>query len=123
MIIHVSSIQSFSHSSVLIHPNFLLPLSQSLATIDVIISLAHVAKNRGYCRPTLTSDRRSLVIEEGRHPIIESLIEAGGSQFVPNDTNLTEDGQRCMIVTGPNMGGKSSYIRQVGDFVINLISL
>ena len=89
---------------------------QSLAVIDVVMSLAQVAKNRNYTRPRLVADERTLAIEEGRHPVIEVLI-GESAQFVPNDTKLSQSGQRCMIVTGPNMGGKSSYIRQVGGDV------
>jgi len=90
---------------------------QSLALIDVVICLAQVAKNRNYARPQLITEERTLKIEEGRHPIIEVLI-GESAQFVPNDTNLSQNGERCIIVTGPNMGGKSSYIRQVALAVI-----
>ena len=98
--------------------NLLMPLLvsflQSLALIDVVICLAQVAKNRNYARPQLITEERTLKIEEGRHPIIEVLI-GESAQFVPNDTNLSQNGERCIIVTGPNMGGKSSYIRQVRE--------
>jgi len=54
---------------------------------------------------------RGLLIEEGRHPMVESIIQV---PFVSNNVTLRDKGQRCQIITGPNMGGKSSYIRQVG---------
>lgn len=70
---------------------------------------------RRYCRPQLLDPGASppqLHIEAGRHPVVELLLEGEGAQFVPNDTHLQADGRRCMIITGPNMGGKSCYTRQ-----------
>uniref|UniRef100_A0A8B9H1I2 DNA mismatch repair protein MSH3 n=1 Tax=Astyanax mexicanus TaxID=7994 RepID=A0A8B9H1I2_ASTMX len=79
-----------------------------LATMDCFFSLAQVAKENNYCR----CQERHIVIRDGRHPVIDILM-GEQDQYVPNDTELQGDGKRAMIVTGPNMGGKSSYIRQV----------
>ncbi|XP_061755824.1 DNA mismatch repair protein Msh3 isoform X3 [Nerophis ophidion] len=83
-----------------------------LATMDCLFSLAEVAKQGDYCRPEVCDSERQIVIRDGRHPAID-LLMGQHSQFVPNCTQLQGDGKRTMIITGPNMGGKSSYIRQV----------
>ncbi|XP_071587443.1 DNA mismatch repair protein Msh3 isoform X1 [Heliangelus exortis] len=83
-----------------------------LATIDCLFSLAQVAKQGDYCRPTVHDNRREIIIKNGRHPVIDVLL-GEQDQYVPNTTNLSGDGERVMIITGPNMGGKSSYIKQV----------
>ncbi|KAJ8380672.1 hypothetical protein SKAU_G00014500 [Synaphobranchus kaupii] len=83
-----------------------------LATLDCFFSLADVAKQGNYCRPEMLEGERQIIIREGRHPVIDVLM-GEQDQYVPNDTELQGDGRRTMIITGPNMGGKSSYIRQV----------
>ncbi|XP_015245692.1 PREDICTED: DNA mismatch repair protein Msh3 [Cyprinodon variegatus] len=83
-----------------------------LATMDCLLSLAEVAKQGNYCRPKVCESRQQIMITDGRHPAID-LLMGEQSQYVPNDTRLQHDGRRTMIITGPNMGGKSSYIRQV----------
>ncbi|XP_017546590.2 DNA mismatch repair protein Msh3 isoform X2 [Pygocentrus nattereri] len=83
-----------------------------LATMDCLFSLAQVAKENNYCRPEVLEHERHIVIKAGRHPVIDMLM-GEQDQYVPNDTELQGDGKRAMIITGPNMGGKSSYIRQV----------
>ncbi|KAM9330959.1 DNA mismatch repair protein Msh3, partial [Gastrophryne carolinensis] len=83
-----------------------------LATADCIFSLAEVAKQGDYCRPTVHDQKSEICIKNGRHPVIDLLLEEQ-NQYVPNSTNLSEDAERVMIITGPNMGGKSSYIKQV----------
>ncbi|XP_061477653.1 DNA mismatch repair protein Msh3 isoform X1 [Rhineura floridana] len=83
-----------------------------LATVDCIFSLAEVAKQGDYCRPVIKDGRSEIVIKNGKHPVIDVLL-GEQEQYVPNDTHLSEDGQTVMIITGPNMGGKSSYIKQV----------
>nr|XP_015218552.1 PREDICTED: DNA mismatch repair protein Msh3 [Lepisosteus oculatus] len=88
-----------------------------LATVDCIFSLAEVAKQGNYCRPLVLGDEQQIVIKEGRHPAID-LLMGEQDQYVPNNTELQGDGRRAMIITGPNMGGKSSYIRQVGLITI-----
>jgi DNA mismatch repair protein MutS len=81
-----------------------------LATLDVLISLAELAHDKGYCRPEVDDgDRISIV--EGRHPVVESLNL--GERFVPNDTELDGNDNQLLIITGPNMAGKSTYMRQV----------
>ncbi|CAO2044280.1 unnamed protein product [Urochloa humidicola] len=85
---------------------------ESLASLDCLYSLAVVAKQNNYVRPifVLESEPSQINIKGGRHPVLESLL---GDNFVPNDTELHAEGEYCQIVTGPNMGGKSCYIRQV----------
>jgi DNA mismatch repair protein MutS len=85
-----------------------------LGELDALLSLAKVASSYGWIKPTIdTSDR--LEIRDGRHPIIERSI--GKSNFIPNDTMLNPE-QQMMLITGPNMAGKSTYIRQVAILVI-----
>ncbi|XP_074935705.1 DNA mismatch repair protein Msh3 [Phalacrocorax aristotelis] len=88
-----------------------------LATIDCLFSLAQVAKQEDYCRPTVQDDQQKIIIKNGRHPVIDVLL-GEQQQYVPNTTNLSGDGERVMIITGPNMGGKSSYIKQVALITI-----
>ena len=84
--------------------------AEAIAILDAICSLAETARLFNYCRPTLNDSLR-LVIKDGRHPVLDqNLVE---EKFVPNDTTLDGDNVRLAIVTGPNMAGKSTYIRQV----------
>ncbi|XP_004678489.1 PREDICTED: DNA mismatch repair protein Msh3 [Condylura cristata] len=87
-----------------------------LATLDCIFSLAKVAKQGNYSRPTVKEERK-IIIKNGRHPVIDMLL-GEQDQYVPNSTNLSGDSERVMIITGPNMGGKSSYIKQVALITI-----
>nr|XP_031303217.1 DNA mismatch repair protein Msh3 isoform X6 [Camelus dromedarius] len=87
-----------------------------LATIDCIFSLAKVTKQGDYCRPTLQEERK-IIIKNGRHPVIDILL-GEQDQYVPNSTNLSGNSERVMIITGPNMGGKSLYIKQVALIII-----
>ncbi|XP_034870642.1 DNA mismatch repair protein Msh3 isoform X3 [Mirounga leonina] len=98
------------------HYHSLCKAVHHLATIDCIFSLAKVAKQGDYCRPTLQEGRK-ILIKNGRHPVIDVLLGAQ-DQYVPNSTNLSGDSERVMIITGPNMGGKSSYIKQVALITI-----
>jgi DNA mismatch repair protein MutS len=82
--------------------------AQALAHLDALGGFAHAAYMHRYVRPTFTDDR-SFAIQAGRHPVVEA---AGKRQFIPNDTYLDDD-RSLMIITGPNMGGKSTYLRQV----------
>lgn len=93
-----------------VHAARLLSLAQRVAQIDVLLCLAEVAHLGGYCRPVMTQDLR-LEINDGRHPVIEQLRERG--TFVPNDTVLDPDGDQMLLLTGPNMAGKSTVMRQV----------
>ena len=88
----------------------LLAVAQSVAYLDVIATLAEVAIERGYVRPEL-DDSGLIEIEAGRHPILESVL--GRSEYVPNDAHLDPHGAQIIILTGPNMAGKSSWLRQV----------
>jgi DNA mismatch repair protein MutS len=81
-----------------------------LARLDVIASMAELAQRRGYTRPTV-DDSTVIEIAGGRHPVLEALMPAG--EFVPNDTRLDADVEQILIVTGPNMSGKSTVMRQV----------
>jgi DNA mismatch repair protein MutS len=82
-------------------------VAQALSTLDVLLSLAEVAARRNYTRPLLTEDDE-IYIRTGRHPVIES----SGERFIPNDVYLNNSTDRVLIITGPNMGGKSVYLRQ-----------
>jgi DNA mismatch repair protein MutS len=94
------------------------PIQQTaaaIAIIDVICALAETARLFRYCRPVLTETLR-LTIKDGRHPVLDqNLVE---EKFVPNDTTLEGENMRLAIITGPNMAGKSTYIRQVALIVL-----
>lgn len=81
----------------------------AIARLDVLAALAEVAVRNNYVKP-LVDTGNTLVIDEGRHPVIEQMLK--GSLFVPNDTLLDCDDNRMLIITGPNMAGKSTYMRQ-----------
>ena len=81
-----------------------------VSTLDVLSSFAQVAEDMNYCMPVVKDDG-IINIKEGRHPVIEKMI--GSGNFVPNDTYLDKEGDRLAIITGPNMAGKSTYMRQV----------
>ncbi|MCK4462659.1 MAG: DNA mismatch repair protein MutS, partial [candidate division Zixibacteria bacterium] len=85
-----------------------------LAELDLVSSLAELAVTKNYCRPEIFEDCR-LVIKNGRHPVIEAVLEAGA--FVANNAMMTTD-ERIHILTGPNMSGKSTFLRQIGLIVI-----
>ena len=90
-------------------------LSETIALIDVQSCLAWLAWQNGYCCPEFT-EQRTLKIVEGRHPVIEKLLT--DTDFIPNDTELDYPQTTIAIITGPNMAGKSTYLRQVGLLVI-----
>jgi DNA mismatch repair protein MutS len=92
-----------------------LALAKKIARMDVLLSLALVAKEQGFVRPTVDESDR-IEIRNGRHPVIERAI--GRNQFIPNDTSLDTGSRQLLLLTGPNMGGKSTYIRQVALIVI-----
>ncbi|CAM3429222.1 DNA mismatch repair protein MutS [Paenibacillus lupini] len=85
-------------------------LAEVVAELDVYQSLATVSAERRFTRPTIT-DQFNLVIEEGRHPVVEAMME--GIPFISNSTALRHDEQSMLLITGPNMAGKSTYMRQV----------
>ena len=84
--------------------------AQALKKLDAFQSLSRAASENRYVRPSMTADG-TLSITEGRHPVVERSLKDGG--FIPNDTLLDENDNRMMIITGPNMAGKSTYMRQV----------
>ncbi|MFH1028243.1 MAG: DNA mismatch repair protein MutS, partial [Pseudomonadota bacterium] len=84
--------------------------ADALANLDVLISLALVAGERNYCKPVV-DESDVIQISEGRHPVIEAMKL--GERFVPNDTLLDGDDNQLLMITGPNMAGKSTYMRQV----------
>jgi len=91
----------------------------ALAEVDVLASLAHIAALRNYCRPQFVETAGELEIIEGRHAVIEQQELAGGSErFVPNDLYLNAATHNILLLTGPNMGGKSTYLRQTALIVI-----
>lgn len=90
-------------------------VADSVATLDVLISFATVAKKNGYVRPEIPDDNNSLRIIDGRHPVVELV---SSQRFVPNDCLLDSEENRTMVITGPNMAGKSTYMRQVALIAI-----
>lgn len=84
--------------------------ADALARIDVASALAERAVEGGWCRPVLVDDAR-FDVREGRHPVVEAALAKSGSRFVANDCGLSSD-SRLWLVTGPNMGGKSTFLRQ-----------
>ncbi len=92
-----------------------LAVARVIAEIDVLAGLAEVAVRHGYARPELT-EGDELTITEGRHPVVERTLTDSG--FVPNDTYLSNDDAQLIILTGPNMAGKSTYLRQVALIVL-----
>jgi len=90
--------------------------AEGIATLDVLLSFANVAERHRYCRPTILEDD-TLVIENGRHAVVERIL-SGENDFVANSLELNGDDKRLMILTGPNMSGKSTYMRQVALIVL-----
>jgi DNA mismatch repair protein MutS len=89
-----------------------------VATLDVIATLAEVARRDNWVRPRV-EEGTALEIRSGRHPVIEPLLAArGDAEFVPNDTDLDSDSTQILVLTGPNMSGKSTYLRQVALIVL-----
>ncbi len=89
--------------------------AEAVATLDTLTAFATVAVNNNYTRPKIGIDK-TINISEGRHPVVEQVLD--GAPFVPNDTYLDNADDRCMIITGPNMAGKSTYMRQVALIVL-----
>jgi DNA mismatch repair protein MutS len=89
----------------------------AIAQLDVLVDFARLAAARNYARPEFTEDGEMIIVG-GRHPVIEKLLEARGERFVPNDLYLNESSQQILLITGPNMGGKSTYLRQAALIVI-----
>ena len=89
--------------------------ARAIATLDTLASLAEAAAVNNYCCPHISTNG-VIDIKEGRHPVVEALLDS--SVFVPNDTLLDSDSNRCAIITGPNMAGKSTYMRQTALIVL-----
>ncbi len=89
--------------------------ARTIAMLDMVTSLAYVAEKNNYVRPSL-NEQGILNIREGRHPVIEQMIDH--DMFISNDTYLDEDSHRLVIITGPNMAGKSTYMRQTALIVL-----
>lgn len=87
----------------------------AIARLDVLTAFATVAAEQNYCRPEVDESER-LEIREGRHPVVEQMLK--DSLFVPNDTSMDGGDKRAAIITGPNMAGKSTYMRQVALIVL-----
>ncbi|HEV2166449.1 MAG TPA: DNA mismatch repair protein MutS [Thermoplasmata archaeon] len=96
------------------HVPALYRLARSVGEVDAFVSLAWVALERGHVRP-IVDDSGSLTVREGRHPVLDRVL---AGQFVPNDTELDAASARLLVLTGPNMSGKSTYMRQVGLLVV-----
>ena len=97
-------------AQIAVHAAAISATAEAIALTDAFRALAEVASRNGYVRPAL-SESGEIDIRRGRHPVVERMLDSGG--FVPNDTELSNDGGRLAIITGPNMAGKSTYIRQV----------
>ncbi|MEW5807128.1 MAG: DNA mismatch repair protein MutS [Acidobacteriota bacterium] len=89
--------------------------AERIAVMDVLVSMAEAAAMNDYVRPRITEGDR-IIIKNGRHPVVEKMeLDA---RFVPNDTHLDNDDNQILIITGPNMGGKSTYLRQIALIVL-----
>ncbi len=93
----------------------ILDTASAIAQLDVFSSLGEVAVRSGYVRPELNEDN-VISISNGRHPVVERMLD--GEPFIPNDTYLSNDEVQMVILTGPNMAGKSTYLRQVALIVL-----
>jgi len=89
-------------------------LARTVGELDALAAFAHLAQTRSLVRPTV-DDSSALVVRDGRHAILDAKL---GSAFVPNDTELDASNERLLVLTGPNMSGKSTYMRQVGLLVV-----
>lgn len=87
-----------------------------LSQLDVLCSFAHTAKANKYCRPSLTQDH-ILDIKKSRHPVVEKLLPPT-ERFIPNDVLMNTQNEQIHLITGPNMAGKSTYLRQIGLLIL-----
>jgi len=104
-------------SGVAAHAARLRVTASAIAQLDVLTSFAKLAAERGYCRPEFNAIGELLIVD-GRHPVIEELLRQRGERFVPNDLYLESQRQQLLLITGPNMGGKSTYLRQAALIVL-----
>jgi DNA mismatch repair protein MutS len=91
--------------------------ADAAAELDALAALAEVARRDGWTRPRV-DDSLGLLIRAGRHPVVEPILAARGEEFVPNDAELDPDAAQILVLTGPNMSGKSTYLRQVALCVL-----
>ena len=96
------------------HVPVLQRVARGVGEVDALATFAHLARTRGYVRPVV-DDSSAIVVRDGRHPVLDRLL---GEEFVPNDTELDLEAHRLLVLTGPNMSGKSTYMRQVGLLVV-----
>jgi DNA mismatch repair protein MutS len=89
----------------------------AIAQLDVLVNFARLAAERDYARPELNATGELLVVA-GRHPVVERILAQRGDRFVPNDLYLNSTQQQILVITGPNMGGKSTYLRQAALIVL-----
>ena len=94
----------------------LLALAAAVAAVDVRLALAEAASRYGYCRPEVVAEG-DIVVRDGRHPVVERTLASAGA-FVPNDVHLSAADGQIIVLTGPNMAGKSTYLRQVALTVL-----
>ena len=97
------------------HAATILETARAVGEFDAVMSLAKVARHRGYVRPTINTGLR-IRVRDGRHPVLEAGMRAG--EFVPNDLDAEPDTRQILLITGPNMAGKSTYLRQVALIAI-----
>ena len=104
-------------SSIAAKASRLRKTASAIAQLDVLASFAKLAADRGYTRPEFNSTGELLIVA-GRHPVIEELLKQKGERFVPNDLCFEPGRQQLLLITGPNMGGKSTYLRQAALIVL-----
>jgi len=97
------------------YANYILDLASKVAELDIFLSFADNAIKYNYCCPTI-SNNKNLVLKDARHPVVEQILKSG--TFVANDITLNDTTDRVIIITGPNMSGKSTYLRQTALIVI-----
>ncbi|AGI74317.1 DNA mismatch repair protein MutS [Octadecabacter arcticus 238] len=100
---------SFIVGAIIAQAPMLFTLARALAEFDLSAALARLAREEGWVRPTMTTEREFL-ITDGRHPVVEAALKPSGTQFVANDCDLRDE--QIWLLTGPNMAGKSTYLRQ-----------
>jgi DNA mismatch repair protein MutS len=98
-----------------VHGDRIMESAKGIGVLDALVSMSQAAAENGWIRP-LVDDGTELEIEGGRHPVVESAL--GPGRFVPNDLDLSNSDRQVMIITGPNMSGKSTYIRQAAVLVL-----
>lgn len=103
-------------NSVRINITSILITAQAIAAMDCLVAFAEVARENDYCKPTVSNSIDTIVIENGRHPVVEKII--GRNAYTSNSTLLDSDESRTMLITGPNMSGKSTYMRTVAAITL-----